>query len=150
MYCQNCKIVINKKANYCPYCGSKLVEETEEIREEIKKLEAISENGSGVQLYTEKQKMKNSTAALISYLGLIGIGIILLKGEYEDSLVKFHLNQSIVLNAALIILSILPLPGFVEDFMLILYLLASIYGIYEAVNKKENGIPYINKVKFIK
>ena len=30
MYCQYCKIVINKKANYCPYCGSKLVEETDE------------------------------------------------------------------------------------------------------------------------
>jgi hypothetical protein len=29
-------------------------------------------------------------------------------------------------------------------------MIASIYGIYEAVNKKENGIPYINKVKFIK
>ena len=149
MYCQYCKIVINKKANYCPYCGSKLAEETDEIREETRKLEVASEY-SDPHLYTEKQKMKNSTAALISYFGLIGIGIILLRGEYEDSLVKFHLNQSIVLNAALIILSILPLPGFLEDFMFILYMIASIYGIYEAVNKKEDGIPYINKVKFIK
>ena len=149
MYCRHCKIVINKKANYCPYCGNKLIEETDEIREEIKKLQAASEYEVADQ-HTEKTEMKNSTAAFVSYLTVVGIGIIFLKVNYDDSLVKFHLNQSIVLNAILLISMFLPLPDFLEDLIFILYLGASIYGIYEAVNEKQNGIPYINRIKFVK
>ena len=68
----------------------------------------------------------------------------------EDPLVKFHINQSIVIHAAMLVLLALPLPILLKNITLYLGLGAEIYGIYEVVNNRMNGIPYINRLKFIK
>ena len=151
MYCTNCKMVVDKDVNFCPCCGSRLVEETDEIRAEIERQEQEGAQYFGEGQYVEKRVMKSKTAGIIGYaLGLLGVVIAYFKGDPEDPLVKFHINQSIVIRAAMLVLLALPLPILLKNITLYLGLGAEIYGIYEVVNNRMNGIPYINRLKFIK
>ena len=104
-------MVVDKDVNFCPCCGSRLVEETDEIRAEIERQEEEGAQYFGEGQYVEKRVMKSKTAGIIGYaLGLLGVVIAYFKGDPEDPLVKFHINQSIVIHAAMLVLLALPLP----------------------------------------
>ena len=153
MYCQNCKMIVNKNVNFCPCCGSKLVEETDEIREEMRQIEEMTPaycDTYDAESYAGKRKMKSQTIAWISYLGILGIIFAFIKKDPDDELVKFHINQSIVLNAITYISLLLPIPDGLYVLIYCLALGAAIFGIYEAANKKQQGIPYISRIKLIK
>ena len=145
-------MIVNKNVNFCPCCGSKLVEETDEIREEIRQIEetapAYHDTYGGP--CAENHEMKSETIAQIAYLWIPGIVFALFKRDLDDSLVKFHINQSIVINVVTMILLMLPLPQKLFNILLYLYLGVVIYGCYRAKHKQEQGFPYISRIKLVK
>ena len=148
MYCEKCGTIIDKNVSFCPYCGSRLVEEPEGLRERINL--AATDGYDIIDQHEEKHKMEGRKAAAIAYLGWLGFFIAILQGDLEDALLKFHINQDSTVNVAGIILLLLPIPQFLLVIIVILLFGAAIYGMYEAINRREVGIPYISSFKFIK
>ena len=99
--------------------------------------------------------MKNYSRrySVLSYITWIGWVIALLKRDKDDSLVRRHLNQGLVLNIAGIVSSFLTgqsgLIGKIGDLLGIVILVLWIMGIYRAAKMREDPLPLIGDINLI-
>ena len=95
--------------------------------------------------------MDKKATGIISYLTLIGWLIAYLTGDKEGA--KFHLNQSLVLFLAGIVVSMLykvPFIGHIVSPCLSLVLLVFwIIGLVNACEEKEQELPLIGGIKIL-
>lgn len=83
--------------------------------------------------------------SILGYIGLLFWLIAYLVGDREGA--KFHLNQSLVLNIAILVCSCIPVIGWIAD---ILFLVLWIMGIVNAIQEEEKELPIIGKIMLLK
>jgi len=96
--------------------------------------------------------MDKKTTAIVGYITWIGLIIAFCAGDREGA--KFHLNQSLVITIACLILGVvacIPVVGWIvcgvgEIFLLV----CIIMGIVSAVKEEEKELPLIGKIKILK
>ena len=95
--------------------------------------------------------MDKKTTDIVAYITILGWLVAYVAGEREDS--KFHLNQALVVNLALIILSMLmriPLIGWVAALVQLAVIVFWIMGILYAVKEQDNEVPLLGCIKLLK
>lgn len=99
--------------------------------------------------------MDKKTTGIIAYLTIVGWLIAYLTGDKEGA--KFHLNQSLVLAIAEIVLSILtrvlthlPLGGIVSAICSIALFVFWIMGFVSACKDEEKPVPVIGTIQILK
>lgn len=146
MYCSECKALIKEKAKYCPLCGRPLGPVSGEILHDYRN--GIPAGTTAVR--PPVRKMKTRTAAILSYISLLGVFIAYKMVERKDDFVCFHFNQSIIINVAILIFGVLldgnPFLGLADCILLG----CAIYGIYQAYKGTMKGIPYISTIRILK
>lgn len=81
--------------------------------------------------------------AVISYIGLIFWLVAYLIGDKESA--KFHLNQSLVINLAML-LCVIPVLGWIwAIFMLVVWIMGLVY----AIHWEEKEVPLLGKLKLL-
>lgn len=99
--------------------------------------------------------MKNHSKlySILSYLTWIGWIIALLKRDKEDTLVRKHLNQGLVLNLVGMVARLVAgdsgLLGRVGDLVSIAVFVLWIMGIYRAAKMSEEPLPLIGEINLI-
>ena len=87
--------------------------------------------------------LSTKATAVISYLGLVFWLVAYLIGDKESS--KFHLNQSLVINLAMLLCAI-PVLGWIwAIFMLVFWIMGLVY----AIQGEEKEVPLLGKLKLL-
>ncbi len=96
--------------------------------------------------------MNKKTTGIISYLTLIGWLIAYCAGDKEGA--KFHLNQSLVLIIANVVVGVInyipAIGGIVGTVLSIVLLVFWIMGFVYACEDKEKEIPLLGSIKILK
>lgn len=96
--------------------------------------------------------MTTKTTAIISYCSFAGWLVAYLAGDKEGA--RFHLNQSLVLLIAGLMISCFSIMGgFVHYFTPILYLAHTVVwliGFIDACRGKETEIPVVSEIQILK
>ncbi len=100
--------------------------------------------------------MSKKATGIVAYISIIGWLIAFLAGDKEGA--KFHLNQALVVDVAMIlfnivsvVLAFIPGVGQIISWVLSLLLLAVwILGIVYAVKEEEKEIPLLGAIKILK
>lgn len=96
---------------------------------------------------SSKDVEENKTMAIVSYLGLIGIIVVLATGAHTKSpFVKFHLNQALPLTIASLV-GALPFIGWV---VLIGVMVLWVMGIIAASQGQMKRLPITGNIELIK
>ena len=105
----------------------------------------------------EVTQMNKKVTGIVSYITIIGWIIAFLAGDKEGA--KFHLNQSLVINLASLInslllsriLGIIPiLGGLVSWIISIVILVLWILGLVAAIKEEQKEVPLLGKIKILK
>lgn len=95
--------------------------------------------------------MTKKATGIIAYITIIGWLIAYLAGDKEGA--KFHLNQALVINLALIILNILqwiPVIKYVASICYIVVFVFWILGLVYACQDNEKEVPLLGGIKILK
>lgn len=97
------------------------------------------------------KRMTKKATGIIAYITIIGWLIAYLAGDKEGA--KFHLNQALVINLALIILNILqwiPVIKYVASICYIVVFVFWILGLVYACQDNEKEVPLLGGIKILK
>ncbi len=145
MRCPKCDFEVKRKDKFCPYCGHQL---SEEVKEEI--------IPSFIEEEKKEENTNNNMLAIFAYLGfLFFIPLIFMK---DSKLLKYHVNQGIILCIANAIVSVVvdlliftgPIYLAIETFVGVIGIIYTVYGIYNVVKGKMKPLPIIGKYVIIK
>lgn len=100
--------------------------------------------------------MTKKATGIVAYISIIGWIIAFLAGDKEGA--KFHLNQALVVDVAMIIfniaggiLSFIPVIGAIIALVLSIALLVFwIMGLVYAIKEEEKEIPLLGAIKILK
>ncbi len=104
----------------------------------------------------EKMEQKNNTklCSILSYFSWIGWIISFAIRDKDDEVVKFHLNQGLVLNLASLVLTVVSRFGGVVAIVASVASLAvfvfAILGIVRAAQDSTQPLPLIGDIKILK
>jgi uncharacterized membrane protein len=97
---------------------------------------------------SERSVQEGKFFAIISYISFLCIVSLILKKENNFSL--YHAKQGLVLfviETVSFILSVIPLWGWIfKNFALALFMLVSLWGIYQAAQGRCRRIPIISQI----
>lgn len=95
--------------------------------------------------------MDKKVTGILAYFGIILWLVAFLAGDKEGA--KFHLNQALVLNLAMLAITLFCWIPFVNCILLILLLVLwvfAIMGIVGACKGEEKPLPLIGKIQILK
>ena len=100
--------------------------------------------------------MSKKATGIVAYISIIGWIIAFLAGDKEGA--KFHLNQALVVDVAMIIfnivagiLRIVPVVGALISLVISIALLVFwIMGLVAAIKEEEKEIPLLGAIKILK
>ncbi len=96
--------------------------------------------------------MDTKTTGIVAYLTWIGLLIAFLAGDKEGA--KFHINQSLVLVLANVVIGIvtaIPFIGWIVGGVGGIFVFVCwIIGLIGAINGEEKEVPLLGKIKIIK
>ena len=177
MQCPQCGKEISSDSRFCQYCGAKTEFSGNISRQGFEQTanNVYSGNNPAVQNQKEKPLISAKVAAILAYITWIGWVVAFVCSDRKDKLLRFHLNQALVLNIASLILTIINrcIIGTIARYALmdgaVSYALisSSIFGgiitIFEviifvvwlisfisAVQGKESRIPVLSDIKILK
>lgn len=90
--------------------------------------------------------MRQPKGVSVAYFTWIGWIVAFAAGDREKELIKFHLNQSLVLQ----ILSIMDVIPYIGPFWRFALFVIWIFSVISAANGEEKEIPVIGKIKLLK
>lgn len=105
------------------------------------------------------KKMDKKVTGIVGYLTWVGLIVAFCAGDKEGA--KFHLNQSLVIwLAELVVIGIyrvtfyIPVVGWIirlgVDVCLIVLLVFTVMGLIDAVKEEENPLPLIGGIQILK
>jgi uncharacterized membrane protein len=89
---------------------------------------------------------KGKSLAIVSYLGIIGLVIVLVLDGKKNEYTKFHMNQAMPLDIAFMFAAI-PFVGWMVS---IAALVLWVMGIMAAANGEMKRLPVVGNMEFIK
>jgi len=95
--------------------------------------------------------MDTKATSIVAYISIIGWIIAYLAGDKEGA--KFHLNQALVLDVTMIIVSVLtriPIVGIVASIVSLVLFVFWIMGIVYAAKGEDKELPLIGMIKILK
>ncbi len=95
--------------------------------------------------------MDKKVTGIVAYISIIGWLIAFLAGDKEGA--KFHLNQALIVDLAIIIcaaLTRIPLVGLVFVLVSIFLFVCWIIGLVAAIKEEEKEIPLLGAIKILK
>ncbi len=149
MFCANCGKEVAENMSFCPECGAKLVRPGENVDPEPEVLheseydeipprqdyqQGYQNDGPTAFFERSGDPQTNRVVGIVCYLTWIGWIIAAILGDKNDTFVKFHLNQSLCLNVAGIILVVLTVIPIVNIICIILLIILFIFWLIAFVN----------------
>lgn len=112
-YCIKCGEKVNDDAQFCPGCGAKIPEGTEEKKQSYdgQQEQYTYQSAGGPEYFHSEDVRQNKAMGVLSYIGILVL-IPLLAGNKQSEYVRFHLNQGAVLFIISAIVNILDEHGF--------------------------------------
>lgn len=95
--------------------------------------------------------MDKKVTGIVSYITLIGWLVAYFAGDKEGA--KFHLNQSLVLilaNVVVTVINFIPFVRLVSWIVSIFLFVCWILGLIAAIKEEEKEIPLLGKIKILK
>lgn len=95
--------------------------------------------------------MNKKITGVLGYISILGWLIAYLAGDKEGA--KFHLNQSLVLNIASLVLSFLTgieIIGLIASLASVVVFIFSIMGIVYCVKDQDKALPLIGGIQILK
>lgn len=95
--------------------------------------------------------MDSKATGIVAYISIIGWIIAYFAGDREGA--KFHLNQALVVDLAMIILSVLariPIVGLIAGLLDLVLFVFWIMGIVYAAKQEEKELPLLGMIKILK
>lgn len=95
--------------------------------------------------------MDKKVTGIVSYITLIGWLVAYFAGDKEGA--KFHLNQSLVLilaNVVVVVINFIPFVRLVSWIVSIFLFVCWILGLIAAIKEEEKEIPLLGKIKILK
>jgi len=89
--------------------------------------------------------MDKKVTAILGYIGLLLWVIAYVAGDKEGA--KFHLNQGLILNIALLVCGFIPVVGWICG---VVILVLVIMGIVSAAKDEEKPLPIIGGINILK
>lgn len=154
MICGFCGSQIDGKGKNCKYCGAPITQSNtnssgtyyERVNgEEI----PPNMNNKATQRtnYTQNSSSNSTTMAIVAYLTWIGFIVAFVSNDKDTPLVKFHLNQALVLNLFGIIGPMIPIVGWAAEIVVFVFFVMGIIG---ASRGEMNELPIIGSIKLLK
>lgn len=147
MKCPRCDFQVNRKDNFCPYCGEQLKLITKEKEDSLNYQDTTFDNEDIEQ---------NKLIAGLSYISFLFIlyFIVCPKSKFA----KFHANQGIILFISKAVVSIfiglLDISNMyrliIENICDAIFVLLIIYGLINALKGKVRRLPLIGKYNILK
>lgn len=95
--------------------------------------------------------MSKKATGIVAYISLLGWLIAFLAGDKEGA--RFHLNQALIVDVAMIICSALtriPVAGIVFSIISLFLFVCWIIGLVHAIKEEEKQIPLIGGIQILK
>lgn len=95
--------------------------------------------------------MDRKATGIVAYLTIIGWFVAYFVGDKEGA--KFHLNQGLVVNLVLVVLTVLgriPIIGWFAGILALAVIACDILGIVYACQDQEKEIPLLGIIKLLK
>lgn len=135
MFCSNCGKEFDDGVSFCPNCGAPVNSNQNAANYDYPSYNNNNNNDPG-----------NSSMAVIAYITWIGFIVAICSQDKDQPLVRFHLNQALVLNLFSLI-SFIPFIGWIVGLgVFILWIIALI----SAANKEMKPMPILGGIKLIK
>lgn len=153
MHCTHCGAQIPSGSRYCPSCGNPVsgnAQAQEAGQRDADLLDGYSEEEEQKTYYDpqeEQRKKRNRTMGVVSYLGWIGliIAFVAVSTDERDEFLRFHLNQSLVLNL-FSMLGVVPVLGWLIDLVVFIFWITAIVG---AGKGEMNRLPLIGDIHLL-
>ena len=129
------------------------IEEPEEASFEFRQeILPVPDTQREYQAGSSTGKISAKSTAIVAYIGWIGLIIALIIGDREGG--RFHLNQSLVIHLAGVVISIaaplLPVLGGLAAFAGGMFTLVCWgLGLYYAITQQEKEVPLIGQIKLL-
>ena len=141
MYCEYCGSEIKGNAKFCTNCGAHIEGQTKSSGSSFSNSEKVYEYD------TNTKSDGNDALAVVAYFTWIGWLIaFLLSKDSDNELVKFHLNQSLVL-LIFGLLSMIPKIGWIINIVVFIFF---VIGVINAAKKECNPLPIIGDINILK
>lgn len=166
-YCIKCGEKVNDDAQFCPGCGAKIPEGTEEKKQSYdgQQEQYTYQSAGGPEYFRPENVRQNKAMGVLSYIGILVL-IPLLAGNKQSEYVRFHLNQGAVLFIISAIVNILDEHGFfgislfhlidfgifglVLDLLNLILFIMMIIGIVSACRGTKVELPVIGQIRLVK
>ena len=148
--------------SFCPECGAKLSRpetdpepevmhesEYEEIPPRQEYQQEYTNDGPTSYFQKSGDPQMNRVMGIVCYLTWIGWIVAAIVGDKEDTFVKFHLNQSLCLNIAALILGILMVVPIVNIICIILFIVLFIFWLIAFINACSGNMKEVFFGRFI-
>ena len=100
----------------------------------------------------ENQQQNNKTAAIISYLTIIGWIIAFLIRDKNDSFTRVHLNQALIIAIVEVVASALtwiPIVGIVVWVVNVAAFVFAVWGFIRAIQGSSQPLPFIGGITLV-
>ena len=112
----------------------------------------LNEEKNELKVPETKKSMDAKTTGIISYLSIVGWLIAYSTGDKEGA--RFHLNQSLILNAGWLLVSILsrfPRPiRYISWIAEMVLAILWIIGFIAAIKNEERKVPLLGEIQILK
>ena len=125
-----------------------------ELKEENRTVNNEDGQSVGTEIVKSEQKkaMDAKTTGIISYLSIVGWLIAYFTGDKEGA--RFHLNQSLILNAGWLLVSILsrfPRPiRYISWIAEMVLAILWIIGFIAAIKNEERKVPLLGEIQILR
>lgn len=147
-FCKNCGAQLDENVKFCASCGAPV--DGAPAGGNIAKVQTASDHTSE---FDPEDIKENKLLAALCYLGTTFM-IIALIAKRDSAFVKFHANQSLLLQVlaiAAVIVCIIPILGWIAALVAgVFSLVCLIIGIVNACSGNAKDLPLLGSIRIIK
>ena len=157
-YCIKCGEKVNDDAQFCPGCGAKIPEGTEEKKQSYdgQQEQYTYQSAGGPEYFHSEDVRQNKAMGVLSYIGILVL-IPLLAGNKQSEYVRFIISAIVNIldehgffGISLFHLIDFGIFGLVLDLLNLILFIMMIIGIVSACRGTKVELPMIGQIRLVK
>ena len=147
--CPKCGAQLPDEATICNVCGAPL-DAAQDAQQNFNQQYNPNQGQPQYQQYQQYQQPAGAPAqkgmGIVAYIGWIGFIIAICAGDKNDPYLKFHLNQSLVLNL-FSLLGMIPFVGWIWSIVVFIFWLMALVSACQGETKE---VPLLGGIHILK